>query len=67
MNAAATIHPTQIVADGPGSYLVPSRSNPEQPHFVRLNPASCDCRGFAYRGHCAHVVAVVRMYKEAEL
>ena len=49
------------------AYLVPSRTNPEQPHYVRLNPASCDCKGFTYRGQCAHVLAVVAMYDEQEL
>ena len=67
MHAAAMIHPSQIVRDGMNAYLVPSRTNPEQPHYVRLNPASCDCRGFEFRGVCAHVMAVVRMYEEQEL
>jgi hypothetical protein len=63
----AMIHPDQIVRDGKSAYLVPSRSHPELPHYVRLNPASCDCKGFQYRGQCAHVVAVVAMYEEREL
>ena len=67
MNAAGTISADHIVRDGMNAYLVPSRTNPEQPHYVRLNPASCDCRGFEFRGVCAHVLAVVAMYQETAL
>ena len=67
MNTTTTISADRIMRDGTNAYLVPSRTNPEQPHYVRLNPASCDCRGFEFRGVCAHVMAVVRMYEEQEL
>ena len=67
MPATATIHPTQIIPDGPGAYLVPSRSAEGTMHYVRLNPVSCDCKGFAYRGQCAHVLSVVAMYQETAL
>ena len=65
--AAKMISADHIVRDATNSYLVPSRSNPEQPHYVRLNPASCDCQGFQYRGYCRHVTSVVAMYEAQEL
>ena len=67
MPATATIHPTQIIPDGPGAYLVPSRSAEGTMHYVRLNPGSCDCRGFQYRGYCRHLTSVVAMYDAQEL
>jgi SWIM zinc finger len=51
----------EIIRDGRG-YLVPSISEPGTMQAVRLSPASCDCKGFQYRGLCRHVLAVVAMY-----
>ena len=65
--ATATISADQIVSDAHGAYQVPSRSVPGEMHYVRLNPASCDCKGFTYRGVCAHVLSVIAMYQEQEL
>jgi SWIM zinc finger len=59
--------PETITPDGPGAYLVPSASEPGTMHYVRLSPASCDCKGFQYRGLCRHVLAVVAMYETQEL
>jgi hypothetical protein len=66
MQTATIESPEEIIPDGRG-YLVPSASEPDTMHYVRLSPASCDCKGFQYRGLCRHVLAVVAMYETQEL
>jgi hypothetical protein len=41
---------------------VPSQSEQGKMHPVRLSKFGnvyCDCEGYAYRGHCSHIDAVV--------
>jgi SWIM zinc finger len=65
--STATDTVAEIIPDGPGAYLVRSASEPGMMHYVRLSPASCDCKGFRYRWRCRHVGAVVAMYETQEL
>jgi uncharacterized Zn finger protein len=47
----------------PQVYHIPSRTTPETPHIVVVDPdhltARCDCKGYLYRGHCSHVTAAL--------
>jgi hypothetical protein len=36
-------------------WLVPSRSEPGVQYFVNAEATRCSCKGFAYRGACAHL------------
>lgn len=45
----------QIIIGGNGA-LVASKSEPNAWHVVKSG--HCDCKGYAYRGHCRHVDAV---------
>jgi hypothetical protein len=58
---AATVIGTGVLASGASFYLVSSQSEPGRSHVVEQQPTRliCDCKGFAYRGKCAHVSAVV--------
>jgi hypothetical protein len=41
---------------------VPSKSDPDVVHEVRLSKHCniyCDCEGYAFRGHCSHIEAVI--------
>ena len=67
MQTATRSTPETITPDGPGAYLVPSASELGTMHYVCLSPASCDCKGFRYRGVCRHVLAVVAMYETQAL
>jgi hypothetical protein len=42
--------------------LVASKSEPGTWH--RIDGATCDCKGFQYRGHCRHVAAALQLEAE---
>ena len=66
---AATVIGTGVLASGASFYLVSSQSEPGRSHVVEQQPTRliCDCKGFAYRGKCAHVAAVVAHKAALEL
>lgn len=39
--------------------LVPSQSEPGTYHVIDPVARTCDCKGFAYRGRCRHLAALV--------
>lgn len=49
-----------VLIDGTPFYCVPSQTEAGRVHLVRQFPTrlSCDCRGYHYRGKCAHLEAV---------
>ncbi len=42
----------RILLTADGEHFATSATNPT--HLHRVSPESCDCRGFAYWGHCQH-------------
>ena len=66
---AATVIGTGVLASGASFYLVSSQSEPGRSHVVEQQPTRliCDCKGFAYRGKCAHVAEVVAHKAALEL
>jgi SWIM zinc finger len=40
-------------------WLVPSRSEPGVQYYVNGDVTRCSCKGFSYRGLCAHLGMVV--------
>jgi hypothetical protein len=42
-------------------WLVPSRTTEGTAYFVDAMARRCTCKGFAYRGRCAHLGAVISL------
>jgi hypothetical protein len=47
-------------------WLVPSQSQPGTRYYVNADATRCSCRGFSYRGHCAHLRMVVEAQRLIE-
>lgn len=67
--AAVTVIGMGVLASGTSFYLVSSQNEPGRSHVVEQQPSRlvCDCKGFTYRGKCAHVAAVVAHKQKLEL
>lgn len=59
-NQPAAITGNGTLASGTAFYLVSSSSEVGRSHVVTCQPGhlTCDCRGFFYRGKCAHIALV---------
>jgi hypothetical protein len=44
-------------------WLVPSRTAEGTAYFVDAAAHRCTCKGFAYRGRCTHLGAVIRVLR----
>lgn len=67
--AAAEVIGVGVLTSGASFYLVSSQTEAGRAHVVEQLPArlACDCKGFGYRGRCAHVAAVVAHKARLEL
>lgn len=67
--ATAEVIGAGVLLDGSNVYLVSSQTEEGRAHIVRQEAARpvCDCKGFHYRGRCAHVAAVVAHKQKLEL
>jgi hypothetical protein len=48
-------------------WLVPSQSQPGTQYFVNADGTRCGCRGFSYRGVCAHLRVVIEASRLVEM
>lgn len=49
---------------------IPSQSKPGETHDVRLAKTGlvyCDCEGYRWRGHCAHIDALIEQNPAAKM
>jgi hypothetical protein len=61
----ATQHSRTPHRHGAG-WLVPSQSHPGTQYFVNADATRCTCRGFSYRGVCAHLRVVIEATRLVE-
>jgi hypothetical protein len=66
---AAEVIGAGVLLDGSNVYIVSSQSEDGRSHIERQEATRlvCDCRGYHYRGRCAHVAEVVAHKTALEL